>query len=85
MRALTSSLVSGRAEIDVIGQKEQWSEDIKEEMIKRLRGMVRSSLQKGAELLMNRIPARWRDRCVTTYDWSIKFVNDNPVLCVLFL
>jgi hypothetical protein len=36
MRALLSSLASGRAEIDSIGRREGWSEGIKEEMLDRL-------------------------------------------------
>jgi hypothetical protein len=51
------------AEVNIIGQRENWSEEIKEEIMERLQAMVRTSLQKGAEFLMSRVPASWRDGC----------------------
>ncbi len=63
MRDLLLALASGRAETDSIGQREGWSESIREEMIDRLQTMVRVPLQKGGDLIMSSIPVSWRDRC----------------------
>ncbi len=63
MRALMLNIASGRAEIDSIGQREGWSEGIKEEMMDRLQSMVRVALQRGDDLIMTSIPYSWRDRC----------------------
>lgn len=61
MRALLSALASGRAKIDIIGQREGWSEGIKEKMMDRLQSMVRVVLQKGGTLIMSSIPYSWRE------------------------
>jgi hypothetical protein len=61
MRALLSALASGRAKIDIIGQREGWSEGIKEKMMDRLQSMMRVVLQKGGTLIMSSIPYSWRE------------------------
>ncbi len=56
MRALLSALASGRAEIERIGRKQEWSIGIMEEMLDRLQSLVREPLQKGGDLIMSSIP-----------------------------
>jgi len=63
MRALLSALASGRAEIERIGRKQEWSIGIMEEMLDRLQSLVREPLQKGGDLIMSSIPYTWREQC----------------------
>jgi hypothetical protein len=62
MRALSSLIASGRAEVNSIGQRENLPEEIKEEVMEGLQTMGGIHIQKGGELLMSKVPASWRDR-----------------------
>ncbi len=62
MRALLSALASGRAEIERLGKRKGWSVGIMEEMLDRLRSLVRDPLQKGGDLIMSSIPYTWREQ-----------------------
>jgi hypothetical protein len=75
MKAMNSSIASGRAEVNLIGQRENWSEEIREEILERLQAIVWVPLQKGAEFLMNRIPASWRDRCAQRVRKATGFIG----------
>jgi hypothetical protein len=64
MRALLSSIASGREEIDRIGRRHGWSTGIREEMLDRLQAIVREPLQRGGDIVMSSIPYTWRNQAM---------------------